>query len=149
MDCTGVAHHLLAYRLGTLEGGEGGERDAIDAHLLDCRACLEAYLALKRATEARPLERPSAEARARLRGAVAARFGGGAPAARVSFFGRRIPLYQGLAFAAVAAALALAVPRLLGRDAGGGARPFARSEHAAGGAEVDTSRASAASFTIY
>ena len=44
MDCAGVASHLVAYHFATVSDEE---RDAIDAHLLGCKACLEAYFALK------------------------------------------------------------------------------------------------------
>jgi hypothetical protein len=55
-------------------GAAGPERDDLDAHLLDCRACLERYLATKRLSEDAPLslERPSSSVREKLRGEVAA-----------------------------------------------------------------------------
>src|SRR4051794_15629015 len=107
MDCTGVAHHLVAYQLGTVADEE---RDLVEAHLLGCGTCLKTYLALKRAADHAELERPSHEARAKLRDAVQREF-----APRKPFFVRRIPLYQGVAFAAIAAAIALAVPSVLSR----------------------------------
>jgi anti-sigma factor RsiW len=137
MDCTGVASHLVAYHLGSIEGEE---RDAIDAHLLSCTACLKTYLALKRAADARPADRPSPEARARLRAEVARTFASSKEENVVPLFRRRIPLYQGLAFAAVAAAIAFAAPSLFHRfshDVGDGAP------------EVDTSRPRAESLQIY
>ena len=71
MDCAGVASHLVAYHFATVSDEE---RDAIDAHLLGCKACLEAYFALKRAADKRPLEKPSARVKDRLRAEVAATF---------------------------------------------------------------------------
>src|SRR5215203_5692807 len=116
MDCTGVASHLVAYHLGSVEGET---RDAIDAHLLECTTCLKTYLALKRAADARPADRPSQDARERLRAEVERTFKKTTKredekrekrADVIPLFRRRIPLYQGLAFAAVAAAIAIAAP---------------------------------------
>jgi len=126
---------LVAYHFATVSDEE---RDAIDAHLLGCRTCLEAYLALKRAADKSPLERPGARVRERLRADVAAAFP--PKAGRVALLARRIPLYQGLAAAAIAAAIALAVPRLF------------HEPHRAvpeGAARVDSARPHAESFQIY
>jgi anti-sigma factor RsiW len=145
MDCTGVASHLVAYHLGSIEGEV---RDAIDAHLLSCTACLKTYLALKRAADARPSDRPSAEARARLRADVERTFAKprsgeekGKESNVVPLFRRRIPLYQGLAFAAVAAAIAFAAPSFFQR--------FSHENVGDGAPEVDTSRPRAESLQIY
>jgi hypothetical protein len=140
MDCAGVAIHLVAYHLATVADDE---RDAIDAHLLDCTACLKTYLALKRATDRRPLERPSGAVRARLRADVAAAFPKPSSAPRVAIFARRIPLYQGLFAAALAAAIALVVPGLL--------REGSISPHEVrdGTPHVDSARPRAESFQIY
>lgn len=140
MDCAGVATHLVTYHFAASDLADE-ERDAIDAHLLECKSCLETYLSLKRAAEKRPVERPSPAARARLRAEVAATF---APERekRVMFLVRRIPLYQGIAAAAVAAALALVLPGLLRGD---GRAPSPRDR----GTEIDTARPRAASLTIY
>lgn len=137
MDCAGVASHLVAYHFAT---GTDEERDAIDAHLLGCRPCLETYLALKRATDRGPLEKPSASVRARLRAEVAETF---PRAPRVAIWRRRIPLYQGLFAAAVAAAIALAVPSLM---RGGPRAPHDARE---GTPHIDSARPSAESFQIY
>ena len=136
MDCAGVASHLVAYHFATVSDEE---RDAIDAHLLGCRACLEAYFALKRAAAKRPLEKPSASVKARLRAEVAATFP--AKPARVMLLARRIPLYQGLFAAAVAAAIALTVPTLL--------RQQERRGMHEGAAQIDSARPRAESFQIY
>ena len=150
MDCTGVASELVAYHLGSIEAET---RDAIDAHLLECTACLKTYLALKRAADASPRERPSDEARRRLRAEVERTFVRKSKESTtqettttkkenvVPLFRRRIPLYQGLAFAAVAAAIALGAPTLFQR--------FSRERVGDGAPEVDTSRPRAESLQIY
>ena len=150
MDCAGIGSLLVAYHFATL-GDE--ERDAVDAHLLGCTACLRTYLSLKHAAERGPLERPSADVRARLRAEVeeafrdAGRQATPAPelvnrparATRVPILARRIPLYQGLVAAALAAAITLIVF----------GRPGARIEVHEGLPEVDTSRPRAESLGIY
>jgi len=138
MDCTGVASHLVAYHFATVSDEE---RDAIDAHLLGCTTCLASYLALKRATDKSPLERPAASVKARLRAEVAATFPTRAATARVTLLARRIPLYQGLFAAAVAAAIALAVPTLL--------REQRQRDVPEGAARIDSARPRAESFQIY
>lgn len=144
MDCTGVASHLVAYHFATVSDEE---RDAVDAHLLGCTTCLASYLALKRATDKSPLERPAASVKARLRAEVAAAFPARADltppvrAARVTLLARRIPLYQGIAAAAVAAAIALALPTLL--------RQQRQRDVPEGAAQIDSARPRAESFQIY
>jgi hypothetical protein len=146
MDCAGVRSRLVGYHFAALADDE---RDAVDAHLLGCGGCLRAYLAFKRATETRKSaeaidDRPSPEIRRRLRAEVAASFASGAselitPARpNVAFLARRIPLYQGLAFAAIAAAITLLA---IGR-----ARAVPVRE---GVPEVDSSRPRAESLQIY
>jgi hypothetical protein len=127
MDCAGV--DLVAYHFATLDDDA---RDAIDAHLLECKTCLRAYLSLKRTAEKGPLDRPSKNVRERLRADVERTFA----KKRVVFFQRKIPLYQGLAFAALAAAITIFV---LGHH--GPVRE--------GVPQVDTSRAHAEAFQIY
>lgn len=138
MDCAGVASHLVGYHFAALDDDV---RDAIDAHLLGCKACLSTYLALKRAAERRPLEIPSAAVKERLRRDVVAAF----PKkqvrpARVTLLARRIPLYQGLFAAALAAALALAIPTLLHGRLG---------EIREGAPQIDSARQGAEAFEIY
>ncbi len=136
MDCTAVASHLVAYHLGATTDEE---RDAIDAHLVACTACLRTYLALKHASERAPLDRPSAHVKERLRAEAARRFARPAPAkARAPLLSRRIPLYQGVALAAIAAAVTLLVPRVIHR-----------TEVREGTPQVDTSRPRAESLQIY
>jgi anti-sigma factor RsiW len=139
MDCAAVASRLVGYHFATLEDDE---RDAIDTHLLGCQACLGTYLALKRASDRRPLERPSAEVKARLRASVLAAF----PAEpvrprRTGLLARRIPLYQGVFAAALAAVVAWLVPPLL--------RSAPRGDARDGAADIDTARPRAAAFKIY
>lgn len=129
MDCTGVASHLVAYQFGATTDDE---RVAIDAHLVACTACLRTYLALKHAAEAGALERPASRVKADLRARVAKR------ARRPSLLARRIPLYQGVALAAIAAAVALLVPRARERIVVREGTP-----------QVDTARARAESLHIY
>jgi anti-sigma factor RsiW len=138
MDCAGVASHLVAYHFAAVTEEE---RDAIDAHLVSCTACLKTYLALKRATDANPVEKPSPQVKAKLRAEVARTFAPKKPAAPIPLFARRIPLYQGIAFAAIAAAIALVAPGI--------ARSVSRPAIDDGAAEVDTSRSRAESLHIY
>ena len=139
MDCAGVASHLVGYHFATLEEAE---RDAIDAHLLGCKACLGTYLALKRAADRSPLERPSDAVKQRLRADVLAAFPQKeARPARVALLARRIPLYQGLFAAAIAAAIALAIPTLL--------REGRRGQIPEGAPQIDSARQSAESLQIY
>jgi hypothetical protein len=145
MDCAAVASHLVAYHFGAVDDPE---RDAVDAHLLGCTACLKTYLALKRATEkngsADAGAKPSAAAKARLRAEVAREFGEkkkAVPTENVRLFARRIPLYQGLVAAAIAAAITLAAPAVI--------RRFSHPDVGAGAPEVDSSRSRAASLQIY
>lgn len=146
MDCAGMTDRVWGYHFGTLDPPS---TDEVEAHLLTCTACLRAYLALRRATLEAPSERPSGEARARLRAAVAARYAPQAtiegtarttPSARPRFFARRIPLYQGLAFAAIAAAVVLSLQ---------GAVRLAERRVGAGAPDIDTSRPRANSLRIY
>ena len=137
MDCTAVAEDLVAYPLGAIEDAN---RAAIEAHLVGCRACLETYMAIKRAADRAMIERPRAEVHERLRTEVAKAF----PAKKkppLAFLRRRIPLYQGVALAAMAAAITLAGPSVVERMQRGSASDRAPM--------VDTSRTRAESLTIY
>jgi hypothetical protein len=135
MDCALIADRLIGYHFATCDEDE---RPRIEGHLLECATCLRAYLSLKRDVELGPGrgERPGPGVRERLRARVAAEF---TPRPRARLLTRRIPLYQGLAAAALAAGLALVLPSLL-RD-----RPGPRG----GEADVDTRRPSPESLTIY
>lgn len=136
MDCAEVGQRLVEYHFATLDDDA---RDALEEHLVACTACLRAYLAFKRATESGASEKPSSATRARLRASVASAFAKPTHAP-VRLFARRIPLYQGLAFAAVAAALTLLAPGFVRR----------LSTPSTGTAsKVDTSRPVADSLEIY
>lgn len=143
MDCARVTSHLVGYHLGLVADDERG---TLEAHLLGCRSCLEKYLALKRAADKaahtkNEEDRPSPEVRARLRAAVM-REVASPPPRRVTLFTRRIPLYQGVALAALAAAITLAAPSLL--------RRASQSDHSTTSVtSVDTSRTRAESLHIY
>lgn len=74
MTCDGLRDELMGFHFGTLDPDT---RLRVEAHLLACRGCLEAFLAIKRAVEgdgmdAEDVPAPSAASRARLRLAVAA-----------------------------------------------------------------------------
>ena len=78
MSCENIEPDLIGYHFGTLEPAARAE---VEAHLLECRACLRAFVALKRDLELSEAEpRPSPAARARLRQAMAAELAG--PTAR-------------------------------------------------------------------
>jgi anti-sigma factor RsiW len=133
MDCAGLADQLISYHLGDVEDSD---RDAIEAHLVGCSACVKAYVALKRATDLRE-HRPRPEVRRRLRAEVAKAF---PPAKGIHLLARRIPLYQGIALAAVAAAIALVAPSVVRRVS---------HVDSAAAPTVDTSRTRAQSLHIY
>src|SRR5262245_16796854 len=114
MDCAGVAGDIVGYQVGTIDEES---RDALEAHLVVCSACLKTYLALKRASDRPVVERPRPHVRARLRAEVERSFRAQDPDSNVALLARRIPLYQGLALAALAAAIALAAPSVLRRIA--------------------------------
>jgi hypothetical protein len=70
MTCREIEPELTAYHFGVVSDVA---REDVEAHLLSCRGCLQAYLDIKRAVETGeggPV--PSTEARHRLRRAVAA-----------------------------------------------------------------------------
>jgi predicted anti-sigma-YlaC factor YlaD len=68
MDCPLIEPELVAFHLGVLAREP---RSLVEEHLVACPACVRAYLAIKRAGESGGVERPSEEARLRLRAAVA------------------------------------------------------------------------------
>jgi hypothetical protein len=135
MDCARI--DLVAYHLGA---AEGEEREAAERHLVACKDCLEAYLALKRDADRRGLERPSPELLARLRRDVARAFAPSRARAITSWMARPIPLYQGIA--------AVAVLALASAIAGGALRPRA-ALHDGPAERVDSSRPTAESLSIY
>jgi anti-sigma factor RsiW len=138
MDCALIQTELIAYYFGTCSDEE---RERIDEHLLSCTACLRAYLLIKRHVErgARASERPSSESRERLRAQVIARFKPTRTDSVRRFFRRPMPLYQGLAIAAL---VAVAI----------GIAPMFTKENAVArgpGEEVDSARSSAESHGFY
>jgi hypothetical protein len=130
---------LVAYHFGTTTSAE---REAVDAHILGCQACLRAYLRVKHHIEhGRSVEaRPRAAVRDRIRADVAAIVRPSGPARVRRLLRRPIPLYQGLAVAAVAAGVAISLPSLF--DA-------LTSRPPQTAARIDTSRAVAESLTTY
>lgn len=139
-----VAHdELLAYCLGACPDEEHAR---IDEHLCACGECLRGFLDLKRHVERRGSAeraalRPGDETRARLRASVRAAFRPTAGARLRRTLRRPIPLYQGLAAAAFAALVVLALPMARGLVR---AAPGAPS-----GARVDSARTSPESLDIY
>ncbi len=139
MDCSVIQPDLFAYHFATLDEEA---RARVDEHLLGCQKCLRAYLGIKRHMElgvGLP-GRPSEAARLRLREAVADAFRPSLGARLGRWLRRPIPLYQGLATAAVVLLLASITPLLLRRPS-----PSALP----GGERVDTSRSHPASLAIY
>jgi len=117
MKCSEVAPELTAYHFGVVS--DAARRD-VEGHLLECPACLRAFLDLKRAVETGeggPL--PSASARHRLRRAVAAELGVGAPA--LAWWERP------LAFAFAGSAVLGAMMMMHVVTSGPGAPPYALS----------------------
>jgi anti-sigma factor RsiW len=140
-----MTSHLVTYQLGTIADEE---RDGVEAHLVACRACLETYLALKRAADRAVhagdvgADRPRPEVKSRLRAAVALEFPPPARHTRIAVLARRIPLYQSVALAALAAAIALAAPSVHHR--------VSRADASATGTpSIDTARTRAESLHIY
>lgn len=107
MDCQDVTPELFGYHFGTLDEPR---RSAVDEHLLGCAGCLRQYQRLKHALDGGGLAAPDPRVKARLRAAVMARTSSrGLTASARRVLSRPIPLYQGLAAACVAAAVALAL----------------------------------------
>jgi anti-sigma factor RsiW len=138
MDCPLIRTELVAYHFGA---ADEEVRDAVDAHLVGCPECLRAYLRLKRHLEIGSSARPSAHVRERLRRDVEVAFRPTVRQRARRLLERPIPLYQGLAVAAVALVLALVLPRL--------ARHDASVVSADPGPRVDSARPAAVSLTLY
>ena len=145
MDCTLIQVELVPYHLGALSGSD---YDAIEAHLVECKECLVAYMAVKRHLEVAPA-RPSEATRKRLREDVEREFGG---ASVRSFFARPIPLYQGLAVAAAVALLVGIAPGIAHRAAARTQAPVAVApppDVTPVNPRVDTSRHDAENLAFY
>ena len=67
MQCELTQSELVSFHFADVDGEA---RTRVEAHLRECRSCLDAYLSLKRSLETTDLK-PSEEARVRLREAVA------------------------------------------------------------------------------
>lgn len=146
MDCKLIQADLVAYHFGS--GGDDA-RDEVDAHLLGCNACLRTYLGIKRHVDhgASLDARPRASVRARLRADVLAEFRPTASARLRRIVSRPIPLYKGLALAAVLVACAVLAPLL---------RPLLAAKQEPRSAilmesarRIDTSSPKAESLTFY
>jgi anti-sigma factor RsiW len=115
MNCEPIRTELTGFHFNTLDADT---RLAVEAHLPTCRACLDEFLALKRAVEVTDdAPMPSPASRARLRRAVADELRGPRPAPTWSWWER--PLAFGLA----AACVTLALGALHAVSSGPGARP--------------------------
>lgn len=144
MDCSLIHEDLIAYHFAT---ASDEVRERIDVHLVACTACLRAYLRVKHHIErgASLAERPSAGLRQKLRRDVELAFRPSAPERVRRWFSRPIPLYQGLAAAAVVVLLATVVP-VLWRSAA----PAPALQAGGGSSErIDTARPSAESLSFY
>ncbi len=139
MDCALIEEHLIGYHFATLTDGE---REGVEAHLVACGACLRNYLALKAEIDrgSAPAHGPSEAVRLRLRATVAERFRPSAARRVGRFFSRPVPLYKGLAIAALGAAAAVFAPALV---------HALHPENAHAAERVDTARPVAQSLTIY
>jgi len=140
MDCALIQQHLIGYHFAT---ASDDERRDVETHLVACTACLRTYLALKahvdRGTHAG--EMPGDAVRLRLRAAVEARFRPTAARRVRRWLARPVPLYQGVAVAAVILLAAALAPGIAGA-----LRPSPASRSAE---RVDSARTSAESLTIY
>jgi anti-sigma factor RsiW len=135
MDCARI--DVIGYHFGTHDEPESL---AVERHLIECKACLSAYLAIKRHTDhAARAERPSDATRARLRRDVELAFPKPLTQRLRAWLERPIPLYSGVMAATVALLVAVLAPSV--------------AHHAHGrlqdGDRVDTSRRSAESLTTY
>jgi hypothetical protein len=104
MTCDRTAGALVAYHFGVVEDGT---RERLEAHLLECRACLADFLALKRDIElsATAEAAPSGGARSRLRETVAKEVTRHLPRKKSSWW--ETALLFGFAGTAVACAFAI------------------------------------------
>jgi hypothetical protein len=114
MDCRLTKSALVSYTLGATSL-EDGERERIEEHLVACTECLRGYLRLKHhlGRSEGGGERPSEGTRRRIRADVADLVRPGSVERVRQWLRRPIPLYQGLAVAAVAAGVAIALPQAM------------------------------------
>jgi anti-sigma factor RsiW len=117
MTCDDASRRFVGFCFATLDDDE---RAALEAHLLECRACLAEYLAVKRALDlAEDVPAPRPEVRLRLRRAVAEELG----VAPLAVARARWERPAAIAFAAVALLAATGTMRWL--TSGPGAPPYA------------------------
>jgi anti-sigma factor RsiW len=142
MDCALIGPELFAYHVGALEEEVRGR---VDAHLLQCTECLRTYLALKHHVDrgGSAAARPSDALRERLRADVQAAFRRPVRERAFRLLNRPVPLYQGLAVAALAVAIVMLAPVVAQRHGHGPA------DRASAGERVDTSRTTPESVTFY
>ena len=151
MDCRLIQGELIAYYFATTSEEQRG---VVDEHLVACTSCLRAYLRMKHEIEHRHGdsamksgdqargEKPSAATKRRLRADVEAAFRP-KTSDRVRLWLRRpIPLYQGIAAAAVAVLLASAGPILANAI-------DSNDEKSASSERIDSSRPSPESLSFY
>jgi anti-sigma factor RsiW len=147
MDCRLIQGELIAYYFATTSEEQ---RSRVDEHLVACTSCLRAYLRLKHQIEHPNMEieigtmhadRPSAETKRRLRADVEAAFRPSTAERARRWLRRPIPLYQGIAAAAVALLVASAGPIL--------ASAFEGTEEEATSERIDSSRPSPESLSFY
>ena len=147
MDCRLIQGELIAYYFATTSEEQRGR---VDEHLVACTSCLRAYLRLKHQIEhpnvegeggSARVDRPSAETKRRLRADVEAAFRPSTSDRVRRWLRRPIPLYQGIAAAAVALLVASAGPIL--------ANAFEDSDSAVTSERIDSSRPSPESLNFY
>jgi anti-sigma factor RsiW len=141
MDCSLTLGNLIGYHFAT---ASDDERQQVEAHLVQCTTCLRSYLALKAHVDrggAGEADQPSEGARLRLRAAVQQRFRQTHRRRMQGLLTRPVPLYQGLAVAAVIALFAAFGPAI--------ARVVSPAPEAHVAERVDTARRSPESLTLY
>jgi len=142
MDCRLIQGELIAYHFATIDVEE---RERVDEHLVACTSCLRMYLRLKKHIDGGAAlgARPSEMTKRRLRADVEAAFRPSSRERVRRWLRRPIPLYQGIAAAAVALLLASAAPAVADAVQAKAEGPTALSER------IDTSRPSPLSLSFY
>jgi predicted anti-sigma-YlaC factor YlaD len=140
MDCTLIRGDLIAYHFAA---ASDEARERVESHLMVCTTCLRSYLALKAHVDrtGHASVQPSEASRLKLRAAVEVRFRPTRVGRVRRWLSRPVPLYQGLALAAVVVLGVALAPALTHRLTG------SRVADASG--RVDTSRTTAESVSIY
>lgn len=140
MDCSLIQGDLIAYHFATVPPLE---RAQVEAHLIECTACLRAYLALKAHIDhtGSDLPQPSEASRLKLRAAVEDRFRPTPLRRARRWLARPVPFYQGLVAVAVLL-LGAALGPLVARELD----PEVTADISN---RVDTSRTTSESLSIY